>query len=233
MYCKYCGKEIESNDRFCSHCGKNVVDIQNSGLALTGLILGILSSIFYGLIIFQVLAVIFSIIALIKIKNKKASGKVMAIIGLILGIVYILQFGIKVFKNTEYYETLYKQAFMEQEIDLLSENEKNNLEGIVLNGTWSNTIHAGEIITTKTLELYDNSFVVRNEIISTENGKIEGFMELYGTAQITGNIVTLHIVEASKTSTMPTNILIGTTDILTLKNNKLVYENGIELTKIK
>lgn len=120
MFCKFCGKEIETDIKFCPYCGKDIVENQNSGFAITGLILGILSSIFYGLAIFQILAIIFCIIALVKIKNKKASGKKMAIAGLILGILYTVQFAIKLPAQIDYYKNLYNQS------SLSYENQENN-----------------------------------------------------------------------------------------------------------
>ena len=112
----------------------------------------------------------------------------------------------------------------------MEESDNKNLDLI---GTWSNSEIAGEIIVKKTLELNNNSFIVRNEIVSAEDGKIEGFSELYGTVKISNGVVVLNTTDAAESSTMPVSVLIGKTEILTYKDNKLVYENGVELTKVK
>ena len=229
MFCKYCGKEIEVDGKYCSNCGKNVEDALNSGFAIISLIFGIISTIFYGLIIFQVLAIIFGIIALIKIKNKKATGKKRAIAGIILGILYLFHFGNKVCLKAGIYDQWIDQAYSE-ETSIVEESDNKNLDLI---GTWSNSEIAGEIIVKKTLELNNNSFIVRNEIVSAEDGKIEGFSELYGTVKISNGVVALNTTDAAESSTMPVSVLIGKTEILTYKDNKLVYENGVELTKVK
>ena len=62
----------------------------NSGFAIVSLIFGLISTVFYGLVVFQILAIIFGYIALKKIKKKEATGKKRAIAGIILGILYIV-----------------------------------------------------------------------------------------------------------------------------------------------
>ena len=233
MFCKYCGKEIDLDVKFCSNCGKNIEDSQNSGFAIVSLIFGLISTVFYELVVFQILAIIFGYIALKKIKKKEATGKKRAIAGIILGILYFFHFGNKVCMKAGIYDQWLQQAYMEETSSFVSENDSGSIEKTDLIGTWSNSELAGEIIVNKILELKGDSFTVRNEIVSSKDGKIEGFSELYGTAQISNDIVVLYTTNASQSSTMPTDILIGKTEILKYKNNKLVYENGVELEKVK
>lgn len=62
-----------------------------SSFALISLILGILSSMFYWLFgLIPVLAIIFGIVALHRIKTHNQKGKGFAITGLILGILFIV-----------------------------------------------------------------------------------------------------------------------------------------------
>ena len=93
MLCPKCGKEIEEESRFCKYCGEKLVgeavkeeitkQPKTSGLAIASPILGILFFIPFA----PLLAVVFGIIALIKISKSKGElkGEGLAIAGVVLG----------------------------------------------------------------------------------------------------------------------------------------------------
>ena len=103
MLCPKCGKEIEGGSRFCKYCGEKLVgeavkeeitkQPKISRLAIASLILGILFFIPFA----PLLAIVFGIIALVKISKSKGElkGQGMAIAGLVLGgLIIILNIGI-------------------------------------------------------------------------------------------------------------------------------------------
>ena len=231
MYCKYCGKEIESEVKFCSNCGKSVVYTENNGLAIVSLVLGILSIIFYGLAIFQILAIIFSLIALIKIKNQRATGKKIAIIGLILGIIYTVHFCNKVFLKTDYFKHLYNTLSKQE--NSIANKINNDLRQKELLGTWmAHNSTDDEISMFITVVLEEDKFTLINEVNSSETGELLGYSEFSGSVGYFTNFVLLYIQEYSEKSTMPVDTVLGTTRMLTIKGDKL-YDNIIEFNKIK
>lgn len=71
-----------------------------NAFALVGFVLGLLSLVLYWVLgIIPVLAIIFSIIGLVSVKNSGQKGKGFAITGLVLGIVYVLAFGLNIYLN--------------------------------------------------------------------------------------------------------------------------------------
>ena len=64
---------------------------KTNGLAITGLVLGIVAMLFNPFAILSILSIIFSIIGLVKVKTL-GSGKGLAIAGLILGIIATIWF---------------------------------------------------------------------------------------------------------------------------------------------
>lgn len=93
MLCPKCGREIEEGSQFCKYCGEKLVSEvtkegitkqpKTSGLAIASLVLGILFFVPFA----PLLAVIFGIIALVRVSKSKGAlkGKGMAIAGLVLG----------------------------------------------------------------------------------------------------------------------------------------------------
>lgn len=92
MYCPKCGTENEDGREICSSCSwvlasvstGPLVDAKTSGLAITALVLGILS--FFTCYITAIPAIIFGIIALVKINKSggRQKGIGMAIVGMAL-----------------------------------------------------------------------------------------------------------------------------------------------------
>ena len=71
-----------------------------NAFALVGFVLGLLSVLLYWVIgIIPILAIVFSIIGLVSVKNSGQKGKGFAITGLVLGIVYVLAFGLNIYLN--------------------------------------------------------------------------------------------------------------------------------------
>lgn len=97
MFCKYCGKEISDDAKFCSSCGKTLNDIilnekndhivasKSHGLSITSFILGILSIItFFVFYISLPCALLATIIGKSSIKQK-LNGRNYAKLGIKLG----------------------------------------------------------------------------------------------------------------------------------------------------
>ena len=86
MECSECGTKVHSDDYFCPECGEKLKEgkkqVTTSGFAIASLIFGILFFIPFA----PFLAILFGIIALVKIRsNKNFSGTGMAIAGIIIG----------------------------------------------------------------------------------------------------------------------------------------------------
>lgn len=100
-YCKYCGKEIDKTDEYCSKCGKSQLDqvvsnnkINKEGLGTASMVIGIISLIFSFLIsvfIFP-LALIGLILGIVnKAQNgKKVSGIVLNGIAMIVSVLVFI-----------------------------------------------------------------------------------------------------------------------------------------------
>lgn len=103
-----------------------------SKFAITGLVLGIGSALgLYELLaIFPILAIIFSSIALHRIKLSKETGRKIAIAGLILGVLYTMQFGIKtLLRSNNYFQDLHnQQATTSVDNNSKLENEEKDLK---------------------------------------------------------------------------------------------------------
>jgi prepilin-type processing-associated H-X9-DG protein len=87
MYCPKCGRENVEGAQLCDVCGfalASIPMIKTSGLAITSLILGILS--FFTFFITAIPAIIFGIIALVKINKSEGrlKGNGLAIAGIII-----------------------------------------------------------------------------------------------------------------------------------------------------
>lgn len=63
---------------------------KNNILAIIGFILGIVSIPFGFIGLIPILAIIFSLIGLRQIRERKEGGEILAIIGLVLGVIYTL-----------------------------------------------------------------------------------------------------------------------------------------------
>lgn len=90
MKCPNCGAGTELEDSFCPECGgrlrEDMKAFATSGYAIASLVFGILFFIPFA----PLLAILFGIIAFVKIHNdQNLSGKGMAIMGIILGFLFI------------------------------------------------------------------------------------------------------------------------------------------------
>lgn len=98
MLCPKCGREIEEKSKFCKYCGEKLISEgikeeitkqpKTSGLSIASLVLGILFFIPFA----PLLAIVFGIVALVKISKSKGEfkGEGMAIAGLVLGCLMII-----------------------------------------------------------------------------------------------------------------------------------------------
>jgi len=116
-YCKYCGKELKEQSKFCPYCGMSFESpqqiqqhqyatptyypIKHSGFAIASLVLGIIAVIFTGIIILWyvgiilgILAIVFGAIAYLGQEQDKygLAGFICGIISIIISIVIILYF---------------------------------------------------------------------------------------------------------------------------------------------
>ncbi len=96
--CPFCAKEIQNDAVKCKHCksdlpkSKKETSNKHKNLAITTLILGVLSIFFGSIGIIPLIALVVGIIALFKLKQMKKRDKIFTIIGFILALVYCINF---------------------------------------------------------------------------------------------------------------------------------------------
>ncbi|WP_343083974.1 DUF4190 domain-containing protein [Blautia producta] len=100
MYCKSCGSELDSGDKFCRGCGKPVnVDSEEinkdfgtiqqeegAGMAVASMVCGIVGLLLICAVIGIIPAIVAIVLAANVLKNNKP-GKNMAVAGLVTGII--------------------------------------------------------------------------------------------------------------------------------------------------
>lgn len=106
-YCTECGAPNDDQSKYCDRCGKDLDEMQKkaevlrmvpkresdkySGLAIAALIVSLV-----GLIVFAIIcgpiSIIFSIVAIVEIKQKKRKGFGMAVAGLVIGVIDIVSY---------------------------------------------------------------------------------------------------------------------------------------------
>lgn len=95
-FCANCGNNIEEGASFCGKCGSSIgttgnVIVNNNnmlpthGIITAGFVLGIVGLITYFTLVPSILAVIFSLNGLKKVKEGTSAGKGLAMAGLIMG----------------------------------------------------------------------------------------------------------------------------------------------------
>lgn len=111
MYCSKCGKLNDDNANFCVNCGnmlKNNLDSSNqniiinhyeivekkkrSGMAVAGMILGIISIPYYIILVFGLLSFVFSLVGINATIDNEKKGRNQAIAGLVMSIVSFFLF---------------------------------------------------------------------------------------------------------------------------------------------
>ena len=121
MYCSKCGKLNDDNANFCANCGnmlKNNLDSSNqniiinryeivekkkrSGMAVAGMILGIISLPYYIIFVFGLLSFVFSIVGFNATVDNEKKGRNQAIAGLVMSIVSLFLFFITFILPTFY-----------------------------------------------------------------------------------------------------------------------------------
>lgn len=92
MKCPNCGTRIDHDDYFCPECGGEFKEYKKegktTGFATASFILGLLGLILFFIPLLSFLAILFGIIAFVKIgSNKNLQGRGLAIAGLVMGVV--------------------------------------------------------------------------------------------------------------------------------------------------
>ena len=96
--CQYCAEEIKDEAVKCKHCKSDLEnddtkeDNKHKKLAISSLILGVLSMFLGSIGIVPLIALVVTVIALFKIKEMKTSHKVLTVIGFILALIYSINF---------------------------------------------------------------------------------------------------------------------------------------------
>jgi len=110
MFCKYCGKKMTKNDKYCASCGKSTIEEEikpinvnelGKGRAIASLVIGIISVIFAGFIPLPIIGLILGYSYKGKCTEKTA-GIILNIIGIILSViifVFFVIFGIVVISD--------------------------------------------------------------------------------------------------------------------------------------
>ena len=103
MRCPECGTDVDSDDYFCPECGIKLKEEsyteETSGFAKASFVLGIFGMIFFFLPLLSFLAILFGVIALVKISNSNnLSGKGLAVAGLIMGLIICIGITVSIIK---------------------------------------------------------------------------------------------------------------------------------------
>jgi len=196
-----------------------------NAFALVGFVLGLLSILLYwALAIVPILAIIFSIIGIVRTKKTKQKGKSIAITGLVLGIVFTCLFGGKIFLayNNYFQNIISSNNLHKEQIDYQK----------YIKGTWKYEERGDGFVSLQRYVITDNSVSYTCTMYNSNEKKTTIYFEIYGTPIFSDNKVTVHYTNYKEGSDMVlVKYFIGTTETLKYKNNVLYKQNDIKLIR--